>query len=304
VSARGTVERPPLLGGGRSDEIVAAGARFHVGAPVVLWSDPGGYDASVQGPVFAASGPAGPRYGPGRSWAADPASIGLAELRDHVDLLVLHYDICGISRETFRMLQDERVLSSHFLLDVDGTIYQTLDLRDQAWHGRFTNPRSIGIEIANVGVVSPDPADDPFRKRRWYVRDGDRLRLEIPADLGDPHLREPGPFYSSRSQPIRGAIHGKEWEQFDFTPEQYRSLALLTVALRRAFPRIALDAPRGADGAVRTGQLSREEIDAFRGILGHLHVTTERNEPGPAFQWERYLDDVRAIEAAGAGGSR
>ena len=122
VSARGTVERPPLLGGGRSDEIVAAGARFHVGAPVVLWSDPGGYDASVQGPVFAASGPAGPRYGPGRSWAADPASIGLAELRDHVDLLVLHYDICGISRETFRMLQDERVLSSHFLLDVDGTI--------------------------------------------------------------------------------------------------------------------------------------------------------------------------------------
>ena len=29
----------------RGDEIVVAGRMFHTGAPVVLWTDPGGYDA-------------------------------------------------------------------------------------------------------------------------------------------------------------------------------------------------------------------------------------------------------------------
>ena len=29
----------------RGDEVVAAGQFFHTGTPVVLWLDPGGYDA-------------------------------------------------------------------------------------------------------------------------------------------------------------------------------------------------------------------------------------------------------------------
>ena len=33
------------------------------------------------------------------------------------------------SKGTFRVLHDERALSVHFMLDVDGTIYQTLDVK-------------------------------------------------------------------------------------------------------------------------------------------------------------------------------
>src|SRR5512138_3608278 len=39
----------------RGDEIVVCGQFFHTGAPVVLWMDPGGYDAYRVEPRFAAA---------------------------------------------------------------------------------------------------------------------------------------------------------------------------------------------------------------------------------------------------------
>ena len=38
-------------------------------------------------------------------------------------------DVEGYSKGTFRVLHDMRGLSVHFMLDLDGTIYQTLDLK-------------------------------------------------------------------------------------------------------------------------------------------------------------------------------
>ncbi len=278
------------------DAIVVCGERISIGAPVVLWSDPGGFDAYVEGPIFAAQGPAGRRYTPGRDWAPDPVAIDRDDLAREIDLLVLHYDVCGFSQRCFRLLHDERVLSAHFLLDVDGTLYQTLDLRDQAWHGRFTNPRSVGIEMANMGVYDPTvPDGDPYDKRAWYVRDEGGLRLQVPAEFGDPRIRSDGPFYSARSEPVRGIVHGRQYEQVDFTPQQYSTLARLTVALRKTFPRIEPEVPRRADGSVRTDALARDEIDRFRGIIGHSHITTERNEPGPAFDWDGYLRSLHEL---------
>lgn len=281
-------------------EIVVCDKHVFVGAPVVLWTDPGGYSAYVPGPVFSAQGPSGERYAPGRAWANNDPRLGLDALRASIDKFVIHYDACGFSRRCFRALQDERVLSAHFLLDVDGTLYQTLDLRDTAWHGRSTNARSIGVEIAQIGTYSPkSPADDPYRKRRWYVREGGRLRLVIPDEFGETGIRQPGPFYAARSRPIRGRIHGALLEQVDFTPQQYQTLGKLTAALRRTFPLIRLEVPRAADGSVWSGELPAATLEGFQGILGHYHITTERNDPGPAFDWERLLKDVREIEHSG-----
>ena len=55
-----------------------------------------------------------------------------------------------------------------------------------------------------------------------------------------------------RNEVLEGTIHGRRYYQLDFTPEQYRSLALLCATLHEVFPRIRLEAPRDADGAVRT----------------------------------------------------
>jgi len=282
------------------DEFVVRGERFAIGTPVVLWFEPGGYDAyDTRSPREGSA--VGLRYRPQRR-AQDPA---LAErvaregwtldlLREEVDLFVVHYDACGTSAACFETLQEERGLSVHFLLDVDGTLYQTLDLAEEAWHARAANPRSIGVEVAHVGAFppgEPSPADP------WYVRDEEGTRLVIPERWART-IRTPGfAGRPARPEPVVGPIHGVDYLQYDFTEEQYASLAKLAAALSRIFPRIALDVPRAADGSVRTDALADEEEVAFHGIVGHYHLQDDKRDPGPAFDWERFLGDAHRLAA-------
>ena len=97
----------------------------------------------------------------------------------------------------------------------------------------------------------------------------------------------------ARPERISGSINGREVTQYDFTDEQYESLAALIATLSRALPRIEHEVPRDAGGAVRTDVLSDAEWLAFSGILGHCHVQQNKEDPGPAFDWERLL---RALE--------
>jgi N-acetyl-anhydromuramyl-L-alanine amidase AmpD len=284
------------------NEIVACGRRFFVGAPVVLWNQAPGYDATRERARFGPDrtgpdAPSGLRYQPGRKARGDdgevlvePESEDLERLREVVDQFVLHYDVAGTSRRCFEVLQDVRGLSVHFLLDVDGTIYQTLDLRDQAWHATKANPRSIGIEIANLGAYPP-------RKAR-------ALDAAYRADVAGPYFVPPDPvrtpgFVARPARTtgadgrLRGRVQGEELEQFDFTREQYASLAKLAAALCVVFPRIEPDAPRDDADEVRAEVLSDEDFEVFRGILGHFHVQRNKADPGPAFDWEGFLAAVR-----------
>ena len=278
-------------------EIVVCGERVPVDAPVVLWTMAPYYDAYREGPSFSAEGEPGKRYQPGRSprtpeLAAEVERDGWtrAHLAEQVDLFVLHYDACGTSRACFRVLQDERKLSVHFLLDLDGTIYQTLDLREQAWHARAANPRSIGVEIAHAGAFPPGERD---ALARWYEWTEDGVRLRIPPAAAGG-LRAPFSGRPAREELVSGPIHGATCVQPDFTREQYRSLAALAAALAGALPRIELELPRDAAGVVRTDALGDQEEAAFQGILGHYHLQTDKRDPGPAFDWERFLAEARA----------
>lgn len=282
-----------------NDQIVVCGERLSIGTPVVLWSDSGGYDAYATAPALPETGAEGLRYKPGRSWADADRPLSRSELAAGIDLFVLHYDVCGFSRRCFEVLHNKRGLSVHFLLDVDGTLYQTLDLREQAWHGREVNPRSIGIEIANIGAYpnsTDQPPQNPYNAdqlpevlHKWYAVQNGALFLKLPADMASTQIRSPGPFRSNRSTFVSGPIHGKNYFQADFTPQQYAALSRLARGLNRALPRIRLDAPRDAAGAVRSDKLSSEELAGFSGIIGHYHITTSKIDPGPAFDWESFL---------------
>src|SRR5215212_6042090 len=174
----------------QGDEIIVCGQLFHTGAPVVLWTDPGGYDAYRTErrfvPMTQASYAATTRqtkdidspnrYGLRQSVLtakqAEQVRGGgwpLELLQEKVDQFVYHYDVCGTSRQCFLILHDKRNLSVHFMLDVDGTIYQTLDLKERAWHASSANSRSVGIEIANIGAYTVGAKDDPLDQ--WYRRD-------------------------------------------------------------------------------------------------------------------------------------
>jgi N-acetylmuramoyl-L-alanine amidase len=258
--------RPP------SDEIVVCGQRFHIGTPVVTWDQFPGYSF----------------YGKGECFLGGPQE--LEALRSQVDQFVLHYDVCGVSQTCYRVLL-ERKLSVHFLLDVDGTLYQTMDLSERAWHATKSNGRSIGVEIANLGAYPPGKGQI---LANWYTEDADGPYLTPPARLGDGGVRTEG-FVARpvRWQKVVGQVQGETLEQYDFTLEQYAALEKLAAGLARVFPQIAPEAPRGEDGAVANAVLEEEAWREFKGILGHYHVQKNKTDPGPAFDWDGFLARVR-----------
>jgi N-acetyl-anhydromuramyl-L-alanine amidase AmpD len=246
----GCVAPPPEKTAASSgDEIIVAGRAVPVDAPVVTWKNVGGLNAYRTARRDESGAPES--YGARR--ASDGSTIAAGDfdaLRAVVDQIVLHYDGIGNSRECFEHLA-ERQLSAHFLIDVDGTVYQTLDLQERAYHATVANNRSIGIEIANVGAFPPGAA-------------------------GIPTLHDPK----------RGTVHGIELVQSDFTLQQYAALAKLIDALCRTFPMIERRVPRDDGGAVIMTKLRDDELENFRGILGHFHIQENKVDPGPAFQWE------------------
>ena len=279
--------------------IVACGRRFPVDAPVVLWDEAPYYDATSTthrfnpraGRVLAEEGPRlvlGRRERDGIP-TLQPNSGDLELLREHVTQFVIHYDVCASSRRCFEVLQDMRGLSAHFLLDVDGTIYQTCDVRETCWHASQANKASVGIEIANIGAYPIGAGADVLDA--WYESDSEGVYMVYPPWFGETGVRTAGfTPRPRRAERVRGMAHGAEYEQHDFTSEQYRSLAALTSALCGALE-IPLLVPRDAAGAVRTDALSDDELAAWSGLIGHQQITTRKSDPGPAFDWD-YLFEL------------
>jgi N-acetyl-anhydromuramyl-L-alanine amidase AmpD len=299
----------------KGDEIIVAGQLFHTGTKVVTWMDPGGYDAYRTERRFAPyelsnwakTQEAKPelkdpsRYGL-RFQRLTPAEIervrgggwDLPMLQRVVDQFVLHYDVCGIAKQCFNILHDHRGLSVHFMLDLDGTIYQTLDLKERAFHATTSNHRSIGIEIANMGAYGPG---DTKVLDEWYPRDAaGKPFIKVPEKLGDPLIRTKD-FTARpiRPDPVRGVVQGQELVQYDLTPEQYAALIKLTAALATVFPKITPDYPRDAAGNLVTAKLPDDRLAAYQGVLGHFHVQTNKTDPGPALQWDKVIDGARRL---------
>jgi hypothetical protein len=315
----------------KGDEIMVCGQLFHTGAPVVLWTDPGGYDAYRTEKRFvpwdkAAYAPGagrdspnhyGVRFaeagrGPGGTGDALPPDLfeqvrgggwDLDSLRRCVDQFVIHYDVCGTSRQCFRVLQDVRGLSVHFMLDIDGTIYQTLDVKERAFQATTSNDRSIGIEIANIGAYPYKPgAELPKPLRDWYetetINAKPVTRITIPAEYGDGGVRTlgiSGPGGPIRPEPVVGEIQGQQLVMYDLTPAQYHSLIRLTATLCSVFPAIRCDYPRDPQGHLITRKLPDDELKSYRGILGHFHIQDNKTDPGPAFQWDKVIEGAREL---------
>jgi N-acetylmuramoyl-L-alanine amidase len=299
------------------DEIVAAGKFFHTGTRVVLWMDPGGYDAYRVQRRFAPFADSGwdishatnkfmespNRYGMrvvglntneiervrGGGW-------DLPLLQRTVDQFVLHFDVAGTSRRCFATLQDARDLSVHFMCDVDGTIYQTLDLKESAWHATISNGRSVGCEIANMGAYSVN-GKNPLAD--WYKKDADgKTVLHIPDSFGAAGILTSNFVgHPIRSDPVYGNIQGEDLIQYDFTPQQYAALIKLTATLCKVFPRIKCQYPVDENGKLIPRKLTREQWENYHGVMGHYHIQTDKVDPGPAFQWDLLIGGARKLLA-------
>ena len=301
------------------DEIMVCGQLYHTTAPVVLWTDPGGYDAyrverrfspweqasweatQAEAPLDTPN-----RYNIRNADQLDPELLErvrgggweLEDLQEVVDQFVMHFDVCGFSKLCFKVLHDSRCLSVHFMIDVDGTIYQTLDLKERAWHATTSNSRSIGVEIAHIGAYT---AKGRSKLDEWYSTDEDgRVRMSAPKDfvnrLGGTWVRTPN-FVArpARNELIFGEIQSVELYQYDFTPEQYDSLAKLTATLCTVFPKLKCAYPQDESGRVIPHKLPDAQLRDFQGVLAHYHVQTNKTDPGPAFDWERVVGGAQRL---------
>jgi N-acetylmuramoyl-L-alanine amidase len=305
---------PGAIAARSGDEIVVAGQFVHTGTPVVLWLDPGGYDAYRVERRFApldqsswlAIQESGGFGSPNRY---DERIVGLGvedrvrtrgggwdlpTLQRTVNQIVMHYDVAGTSRQCFKVLHDVRDLSVHFMLDLDGTIYQTLDVKERARHAGGVNDRSIGIEIANIGAY---PTNSAAILDAWYQRDTNgQIRVTLPARFGDGGLRTTNFIaYPARPEAVTNTVQGELLVQYDFTPEEYAALSHLVATLCAVLPEIKCEAPRDADGKVTNHKLPDEELKSFHGVLGHYHITEQKIDPGPAFDWDKVIGDAQEL---------
>ncbi len=318
----------------RGDEIVIAGQLFHTGAPVVTWMDPGGFDAyrterrfsprdkssyaattqevkdiespnryntrfevsaSRRGTTTQVVAPSGRGMTPEELEQVRGGGWPLELLQDKVDQFVYHFDVCGTARQCFNILHDHRGLSVHFMLDIDGTIYQTLDVKERAWQATKANSRSVGIEIANIGAYPAEGGRDRTLSE-WYRKDDKGTRIVLPAWMNSSWIRTPN-FVGrpAREDAVVGEIQGRMYKMYDLTPEQYDSLIKLTATLCTALPKIKCDYPRDENGNLITHTLPNEQWEKYQGLLGHYHVQDNKQDPGPALQWDKITNGARKL---------
>jgi hypothetical protein len=248
--------------------IVVCGRKFDIGTRVVLWDEPRGFDAYSTHPYYTTEQDRqtgkeikvvltkGKRYSK-RTAILRP---GFEKLQRIVKQFFLHHSGLYRSRDTFHVLHNTRQLSVHFILDDDGTLYQTLDLREKAWHGGGNNSISVGIEIDSRADARKRPyAYDAAHQRKYRV--GPR---RVVADV----------------------INGHRFLGFDYSDAQYGTLIRLAKAMTEIFPLVKAEFPTDEEGRIIKATLARPKAHA--GFICHYHNSRSKWDP-VAFDYDRLL---------------
>lgn len=254
-----------------SGNIILCEREHAIDWPVVTWRDDPRWDASRESchrgadrrPTDQISPYGSNSHRVVRRYSARPQLGGrrdLLTLQRVLDKFVIHYDGEWSADSCFHDLHDERGLSSHFLIDNDGTIYQTLDLVHMGWHAKGANGTSIGVEICNRGVYLPH--QDAAYQRNGYERERERVLVRT---------------------------HGHEVLEWGFTSRQMQAMVALGRALARLLPNLPAAFPCSGEQLIRT---ALEDVDSFSGYLGHYHITRNKRDPG-GFDFARLTAQIR-----------
>ena len=212
---------------------------------VVLWSEQGGLET-----------PAGNYY----SYSGRP--------KRNIRLFVNHWDACLSSTSCQRVL-DKRGASVHFLIDNDGTIYQTLDMQHGAWHAgsERVNRASVGVEISNAYYT---------KYQSWYEKNG----------------------FGERPVVNDAWVHGNKLEEhLDFYPVQIRALKALWKAINKA-AEIPYETPVNQFDKTSTKYEQDVKYGNFRGFISHYHVSKSKIDCA-GLEIKSLLDEVIQEEKIG-----
>jgi len=179
---------------------------------------------------------------------------------------VNHWDVC-LSSESCQKVLDKRGISVHFLIDNDGTIYQTMDMQHAAWHAgsERANRASVGVEISNA--YYPKYQD-------WYVKNG----------FGERPLVEGAWAHGSKLDPFLG-----------FYPAQIEALKVLWEAINNATG-IPYETPTNQFGSTSTKYEQSVAYGKFTGFVSHYHVS-KRKIDCAGLDIKTLLDELKNAES-------
>ncbi|MBA3538667.1 MAG: N-acetylmuramoyl-L-alanine amidase [Deltaproteobacteria bacterium] len=195
-----------------------------------------------------------------RSYYANGKTPPLDAVKAVIKQFVIHHDGCSTADMCWNVLQNERGLSCHFLLDNDGTIFQTCDLALMAYHASEWNLASIGVELCNRGDAKKEPT--------YYSKHG------IKRDV----------------KPCK--INGHTILSYDYTPAQYDAFIRLARALTRLLPNLPVEYPQSSPGVQSWETLPLASTFSFAGYIGHYHLTNQKWDPGP-FDFKDFARKLR-----------
>ncbi len=133
--------------------------------------------------------------------------------RDHsVDMLILHYtDMLSATAALDRLKDPTAKVSAHYLISVDGLIYNLVSEEKRAWHAGLSqwkdrkniNHHSIGIELDNPGHFNGYQPFPPVQMNTLVDLIKDiRTRWEIPdhhilghSDIAVDRKKDPGELF-------------------------------------------------------------------------------------------------------------
>ena len=254
--------------------IVVCGQKFDIGTKVVLWDDPKGLNAYDESKVSVweenrKTGKGSNKSIKGKRYKK--SNVNLSKLQKIITQFFLHHSGLYRSKTTFNVLHNERKLSAHFIMDDDGTIYQTLDLKEIAWHGGSHNKFSIGIEIDSRARAFKYPKAYNLRKQNKYNVLPHKTRMD--------------------------RINGEWLGGFEYTDQQYEALISLAIGLKEIFPLMRtpnspyeVDFPR-----TKVGKIVKKAYSAakeHRGFICHLQASTTGKIDPISFDFNRFVEGV------------
>ena len=161
-------------------------------------------------------------------------------------MIVTHWDAALSAQSCYKILK-KRGISSHFVIDNDGTIYQMVDTQHVAWHAgiRRVNTASIGIDFSNAYYLK---YQSYYRKRGF----GNRPILE------------------------NSKVHGRKLKpHLGYYPVQIEAYKALLKCLNACYG-IKLKCPLNADGEMLGGVSQAAASGKFKGVVSHYHLTKRK----------------------------